>query len=114
MKLENALPLLVLVFVTSHASADDPRLELFLQTGHTQRVTSVAMSGDGKLVATASWDRTATLWETASGRKLQTFQGTESVTSVALSGDGKFVVAAAGNGAAFLWDAVSGKTLQTF
>ena len=53
---------------------------------------SVALSGDGKHVLTGSGDKTAILWEAASGKKLQTFQGhTDSVKSVALSGDGKHV-----------------------
>ena len=95
------LAILVLVCMNGFAPAQD-RLEPFIQTGHTQRITSVALSSDGKFVLTGSWDKTAILWQTASGKKLQTFQGTVEVTSVALSADGKLVVAAAGNGAAFL------------
>jgi WD40 domain-containing protein len=57
--------------------------------GHTETVMSVARSGDGKLVATGSDDKTAILWEAASGKKLQTIPGRHWITSVALSGDGQ-------------------------
>jgi WD40 repeat protein len=43
--------------------------------GHTDQVSSVALSADGKQLVTGSYDKTAILWETASGKKLQTFQG---------------------------------------
>src|SRR5262250_452421 len=70
------LSILVLVCMKGFAPAQDPpRLEPLIQTGHTQRITSVALSADGKLVLTGSWDKTAILWQTASGKKLQTFQG---------------------------------------
>jgi hypothetical protein len=45
----------------------------------------VALSGDGKHMATA-WS----MWEVSTGKRLQTFEGQDDwVSSVALSGDGK-------------------------
>ena len=43
--------------------------------GHTGGLSSVALSGDGKRVLTGSDDNTAILWDAASGKKIQTFQG---------------------------------------
>jgi uncharacterized protein (TIGR03067 family) len=88
-----------------------------LQTfkGHTHHfVSGVALSGDGKLVATAaSFDRTAILWDGATGKKLQTFKGpARGVSSVALSGDGKLVVTGSSDGTATVWEAATGKQLQ--
>jgi len=50
------------------------------------------------------------LWEAASGKKLQTFQGHSSgVNGVALNGDGKRLWTASGDGSTRLWDPATGK-----
>jgi WD40 repeat protein len=57
-----------------------------LQTleGHTDRVTSVAFSTDGKQVVSGSWYRTVQLWDAGTGALQQTLEGhTDGVTSVA-------------------------------
>ncbi len=75
----------------------------------------MALSGDGKRVVTGSWDKTASLWDAASGKKLQTFAGhTNLIRGVALSGDGKHVLTGSADNTAILWEAASGKKLQTF
>ena len=72
--------------------------------------TSVALSGDGQLLATASRDGTAILWEAISGKKLQTLQGhTNELSGVALSGDGKHLWTASKDGTTRLWDPATGK-----
>ena len=50
----------------------------------------MAWSPDGKRLATASWDKTAKVWDAASGQELLTLKGhTGMVISVAWSPDGK-------------------------
>ena len=61
--------------------------------GHTDRVTSVSFSGDGKQVVSGSWDKTVRVWDVESGAELRKFEGhTTWVTSVSFSGSGKQVV----------------------
>src|SRR6266404_9778244 len=95
----NWLSILALVGLKALALAQNPApLELVIQLGHRGSVTSVALSGDGKHLLTGSEDRTAILWDSATGKQLRTFRGhTGSVTSVALSGDGKHAVTGSGD-----------------
>src|ERR1035438_8265012 len=88
--------------------------------GHTREVTSVAFSPDGKRIVTGSEDKTAKVWDAATGRELLALQEhTHWVTSVAFSPDGKRIVTGAGEwgrpdempGEAKVWDAATGQEL---
>src|SRR5260370_32263333 len=95
---------------TKPSGAMDQSL-LHIFAGHRSSVSSVAFSPDGKLVLTGSWDQTARLWETSSGKALTSFQGhTLSVRCVAFSPDGKHVLTGSDDQTTRLWDSSSGKT----
>ncbi|KAG4427203.1 hypothetical protein IFR05_017314, partial [Cadophora sp. M221] len=87
-----------------------------LQTleGHSNWVSSVAFSPDGKQVVSGSGDETARLWDAATGALLQTLEDhSNSVGLVAFSPDGKQVVSGSYDNTARLWDAATGALLQT-
>ncbi len=88
----------------------EDRALLRMFSGHTGSVSSVAFSPDGKLMLTGSWDCTARLWETSSGRQVGVFEcHTGSVNCVAFSPDGKLVLTGSGDKTARLWETSSGR-----
>jgi WD40 repeat protein len=101
------------------ASNDTVRLwdtagkELPALSGHS-RVNSVAFSPDGKTLASASWDTTVKLWETATGKELGTLVGhSYAVSGVAFSPDGKALASTSADKTVKLWDIHTGKELAT-
>jgi WD40 repeat protein len=75
--------------------------------GHRDRVTSVAFSRFGGLLATASLDHDVRIWNVATGKGIDVFQHNTAVRDAQFSPDGRWLVTAANK--AGLWDLGSGE-----
>jgi WD40 repeat protein len=76
--------------------------------GHARPVTEVAFSPDGRLLATASQDQTARIWEVATGHEHSRIAHDSPVTGVAFSPDGRLLAAASQDQTARIWELASG------
>jgi WD40 repeat protein len=82
--------------------------------GHTDRVSSVAFSPDGKYVVSGSLDKTIRVWDAEKGNTVSgPFEGhTDRVSSVAFSPDGKYVVSGSLDKTIRIWDAEKGNAVS--
>lgn len=104
--------LLILLFLPAAggvARAQSPLLTF----RHGTYVHSVALSSDGKYLATASNDYTVRLWDVKSGKELHSLAvPKEYVNAVAFSPDSKTLAAASAEKIIRLWDVSNGRELR--
>ena len=77
-------------------------------------VYSVAISPDGRTLASSSPDKTIKIWNLASGQLIRTLTGhSDSVNHVAISPDGRTLVSSSSDKTIKIWNLASGQLIRT-
>ena len=84
-----------------------------MSLGHTNSISCIAVTPDGRRAVSGSWDNTVRVWDVASGRCVVLEGHTASVSSVAVRGDGRRAFSGAGDGTVRVWDVESGRCVVT-
>ncbi|MHC5938019.1 protein kinase domain-containing protein [Nostoc sp.] len=82
--------------------------------GHESSVLSVAISPDGKTIASSGGDSTIKLWNLATGKQISSLKGhSQQVNVVAISPDGKTLVSGSDDNTIKIWNLATRKLIRT-
>lgn len=82
--------------------------------GHVASINSFAISPDGKVLASGSDDKTISLWNLKTGKRIFSFFGAKKVYSVAISPDSQMLVSGDGDRQVTTWSLDKKQILRSF
>ncbi len=82
--------------------------------GHTDRVSSITLTPDGRWALSGSGDKTVRLWNLADGRCLRTLAGHQAdVSGVGMTPDGRLAISGSYDGTMRVWALETGHCIRT-
>ncbi|MBD2181436.1 trypsin-like peptidase domain-containing protein [Planktothrix sp. FACHB-1355] len=82
--------------------------------GHSNAISSVAISQDGTILASGSMDNTIKIWNRSTGKELRTLTGhTNYINSIAISPDSKILASGANDGTVKIWNLANGRLINS-
>jgi WD40 repeat protein len=115
MFLDPMVPSLALALSLTSAAPHTGELAPRAVLRHTEFVSALAFTPDGRTLLTSGGEQAIRLWDPRIGKELRRLHGHRaSVSSLALSSDGKTLASGGGDGEVRLWDLSSGKTVRAF
>ncbi len=100
---------------SSHTRSRSSRWQcLHTLSRHTEVVSAVALTRDGKKLVTGSYDQTLRIWSVKTGDLLRTLSDhSQEIYCVAISGDGKLVASGSADRTIKLWDLRTGELVRS-
>jgi WD40 repeat protein len=98
-------------------TGDDPESQTkpLLLRGHRDSIYALALSADGRLLASGSYDHSILLWDVASGKELRPLQGHNgAIFSLAFARGDKLLASASADRTIKLWNPATGERVDTF
>ncbi|MCY6490851.1 AAA-like domain-containing protein [Leptolyngbya sp. GGD] len=100
------------ITATLHQAVDGVR-EYNRLEGHANGILELNFSPNGQIIASASEDGTAKLWEAQTGKLIRTLEHADRLWSVHFSSDGKLLASASRDGIVKLWNVETGELVKT-
>jgi WD40 repeat protein len=98
--------------VKSWKTSDGTPLQSF--EGHLDAAYALAVSPDGKMIATGAYDQKIRLWDTATGKEIALLKGHNgAVNGLSFRSDGKVLASASADRTVKLWSIPAGQRLDT-